>query len=105
MRVREKNMTTVTTKDLTAVVAEIGGVTKVAAKEQIKNVVEALKVVLAEPGEEGKKLSLQGFGTFKGVHVPATTRVNHLKETATYGQEIEIAAKDTIKFSASKNLA
>ena len=97
-------MSTVTTKELQAAVAEIGGVTKVAAKEQINNVFDALKKVLAEPGQEGKKLTVQGFGTFKGVHVPETTRVNHLKDTPTYGQEIKVAAKDTIKFSASKIL-
>lgn len=84
-----------TKKELANVLAEECGMTKVAATQAIKVMVDTMAETLVEHGT----IDFSGFGKFTTVERAARTGINPFTK-----EEIEIPASYGIKFKPSKNL-
>lgn len=82
--------------DLVNKIAEDAGLTKVQASAALDAVVDGVTSTLAK----GDKLTLVGFGTFSVTHRAA--RKGRNPQT---GKEINIAAKNVVKFKPGKELS
>ena len=82
-------------EDLVKLVSEKTGITKKAAKQAQKSVIEVLSSTL----EKGESISLVGFGSFKVVERAAREGRN-----PSTGKKIQIPASKTVKFTPSKVL-
>ncbi len=81
--------------EMIAKVAESVGISKTAATDAVNTVISSIKDVL----KEGGQISLSGLGNFSVKQRGA--RKGRNPQT---GEEIEISAKNVIKFSAGKDL-
>jgi len=81
--------------DLINKVAESAGLTKAQATSAVNSVLDSVGQCLVN----GDKVTLIGFGTFSVSHRDA--RMGRNPQT---GQSIQIAAKNNVKFKASKEL-
>jgi len=86
-----------TKAELIAKIAEDTGVSKKVAWEMINSFTDAVKTAVLDNGE---KITLQGFGTFKLSHREARTGVNPQNPS----EKIKIPASDRVTFKASKTL-
>jgi DNA-binding protein HU-beta len=82
--------------DLISKIADDAGLTKVQASAALDAVVDGVTSTLAK----GDKLTLVGFGTFSVTHRAA--RKGRNPQT---GNEINIAAKNVVKFKPGKDLS
>lgn len=82
--------------DLISKIADDAGLTKVQASAALDAVVDGVTSTLAK----GDKLTLVGFGTFSVTHRAA--RKGRNPQT---GKEINIAAKNVVKFKPGKELS
>ena len=82
--------------DLISKIADDAGLTKVQASAALDAVVDGVTSTLAK----GDKLTLVGFGTFSVTHRAA--RKGRNPQT---GAEINIAAKNVVKFKPGKELS
>lgn len=82
--------------ELISKIADDAGLTKVQAGAALEAVVDGVTSTLAN----GDKLTLVGFGTFSVTHRSA--RKGRNPQT---GKEINIAAKNVVKFKPGKELA
>lgn len=82
--------------ELIKAMAEKAGMTQADARKAF----EAFTATIAEEMKKKEKVVLPGFGTFSVHHRDARMGVNPLKK----GEKIQIAAKDSVKFKAGKDL-
>ena len=82
-------------EDLVKLVSEKTGITKKAAEQAQKSVIEIFSSTL----EKGESISLVGFGTFKVVERAAREGRN-----PSTGEKIQVPASKTVKFTPSKSL-
>lgn len=82
-------------QDLVKLVSEKTGISKEAAGQAQKAVIEAISLAL----EKGDSVSLIGFGSFKVVERAAREGRN-----PSTGEKIQIPASKTVKFTPSKSL-
>ena len=82
-------------EDLVKLVSEKTGITKKAAKQAQKSVIEVFSSTL----EKGESISLVGFGSFKVIDRAAREGRN-----PSTGKKIQIPASKTVKFTPSKVL-
>jgi DNA-binding protein HU-beta len=82
-------------EDLVKLVSEKTGITKKAAEQAQKMVIEGMSSTL----EKGESISLVGFGSFKVVDRAAREGRN-----PSTGQKMQIPASKAVKFTASKAL-
>lgn len=90
------NHKTMNKEELLNKIAEEAGITKAQAKAALDSFTDGVKSSL----KQGGKVSLVGFGTFSKGHRAARTGRN--PQT---GASVEIAAKNTVKFKAGKELS
>ena len=81
--------------DLISKIAEDAGLTKVQASAALEAVTDGVTSTLAK----GDKLTLVGFGTFS-----VTNRAARKGRNPQTGAEINIPAKNVVKFKAGKDL-
>jgi len=81
--------------ELVATIAESGGLTKVLAAQALDNVLANMATAM----ENGERVTLSGFGSFKVVERAAQKGRN--PQT---GQTITIPAHNVVKFKPGKNL-
>ena len=84
-----------TKTELAAKMAEVAGISKVAAEKALGGFIEAV----TETIKAGDKVTLTGFGTFS-----AATRAARIGRNPATGQELQIAAKTSAKFTPGKEL-
>ena len=84
-----------TKTELAAKMAEAAGISKVAAEKALGGFIEAV----TEAVKSGDKVTLTGFGTFS-----AATRAARVGRNPATGQELQIAAKTSTKFTPGKEL-
>ena len=77
---------------LVSAIAEKAGI----SKKDAKAAVDALTATVVDSVKEGKEIRLIGFGTFKKAHRDA--RKGRTPQT---GEEIQIAASDSLAFKSS----
>ena len=82
--------------ELISAIAEKSGFTKVEAK----NALESFLSVTTDALKEGKKVSLVGFGTFS-----VSKRAARKGRNPQTKQEMDIPAKNVVKFKAGSELA
>ena len=82
-------------EDLVKLVSEKTGITKKAAEQAQKTVIEGLSSAL----EKGDSISLVGFGSFKVVERAALEGRN-----PSTGEKMQIPASKVVKFTPSKSL-
>ena len=82
-------------EDLVKLVSEKTGITKKAAEQAQKTVIEGLSSAL----EKGESISLVGFGSFKVVQRAAREGRN-----PSTGEKMQIPASKAVKFTPSKSL-
>ncbi|HNW67756.1 MAG TPA: HU family DNA-binding protein [Bacteroidales bacterium] len=82
--------------ELISAIAEKSGFTKVEAK----NALESFLCVTTDALKEGKKVSLVGFGTFS-----VSKRAARKGRNPQTKQEMDIPAKNVVKFKAGSELA
>ena len=82
--------------DLISKIADDAGLTKVQASAALDAVVDGVTSTLAK----GDKLTLVGFGTFSVTH-----RASRKGRNPQTGAEINIAAKNVVKFKPGKELS
>ncbi|MBL7225468.1 MAG: HU family DNA-binding protein [Desulfobacteraceae bacterium] len=82
-------------EDLVKLVSEKTGITKKAAEQAQKAVIEGISSTL----EKGESISLVGFGSFKVVE--RTAREGRNPST---GEKMQIPASKAVKFTPSKSL-
>jgi DNA-binding protein HU-beta len=98
MRYIQSNTNTggiMTKSELVAKMAESADITKVAAEKALGGFIEAV----TEAIKAGDKVTLTGFGTFSAI-----TRAARTGRNPATGQELQIAAKTSGKFSPGKEL-
>lgn len=84
-----------TKSELVAKMAESADITKAAAEKALGGFIEAVTGAI----KAGDKVTLTGFGTFSAV-----TRAARTGRNPATGQELQIAAKTSAKFSPGKEL-
>lgn len=84
-----------TKAELVAKMAESAGISKVAAEKALGGFVDAVTETIKADG----KVTITGFGTFS-----ASTRAARTGRNPATGQEIQIPAKKSGKFSPGKEL-
>ena len=82
-------------EDLVKLVSEKTGITKKAAEQAQKAVIEGISSTL----EKGESISLVGFGSFKVVERAAREGRN-----PSTGEKMQIPASKAVKFTPSKSL-
>ncbi|MBQ7634412.1 MAG: HU family DNA-binding protein [Bacteroidaceae bacterium] len=81
--------------ELVAQIAEVAGLSKVAAKAALEAALDAMKAALVK----GDKVSLIGFGTLAVAERPAREGINPATK-----EKITIPARNVVKFKAGAEL-
>lgn len=69
------------------------------SKQQTRDILDAMLETIQDALQTGSVVSLRGFGSFEVVTRPGRTGRNPKT-----GEELQIAAKNTVRFKASKTL-